>query len=104
MVAVGLALTPSSASAQSAGPTPPDQDAFYAQRPNAPAVPAGTVLDSRPVDLQGVTRSAYSSAYQLAYRTNDHNDKPITAITTVTSRRALHRRRSSCPTRPMRTA
>jgi Secretory lipase len=77
-----MSLTAGPARAAGAIP-PPDGDPFY-QAPNPlPAVPAGTVLRSRPVTVAALGLPVPVQAWQLLYTSTDTAGRPVADVTTL---------------------
>lgn len=77
------ALLPAVASAE---PQVPDKDPFYVAPPSLGSYAPGSIIRTREVDvsLGAVPLSAYGAkAYQLLYRTNEHDGDPVANVTTV---------------------
>lgn len=91
VLACACALVPAvggTAWADSSAPAPgsvvPDQDPFYAAPANIASYQPGQVVDSRQiptVKLLGLPMPV--QAWQISYRTNDSNDQPELAVTTL---------------------
>ncbi|KAA8643843.1 uncharacterized protein ATNIH1004_010618 [Aspergillus tanneri] len=69
-----------------ADPLRPSEDPFYTPKNDSwPQLPAGTILNSRQVDIASLLPgfSSPSTAFQLLYVTRDVHDRPAHTVTTI---------------------
>ena len=82
--AATAAPRPSTAAAPAPGSVVPDQDPFYTAPADIASYQPGQVVGSRPVpDVQVAGVSVPLEAWQISYRTNDSDNQPEMAVTTL---------------------